>query len=91
MLLSCLPAAASAGGSHCIQGTDSTGQRVCLDPNRRPTLYTQDFGDCQGNSLINVTQFDGAYYSDNMTVTWNLQGQTSVHNDSVMSKTASWA
>jgi hypothetical protein len=83
MLLFCLSAAAQ---SSCIRGQDSTGQQVCLDPNRKPTLYTQDFGDCQGNSLINVTQFDGAYYADNTTVTWDLKGQTSVLNDTVMSK-----
>lgn len=67
----------------CI-ATDSAGNRVYVPDNRRPSLYTQSFGDCQGNSLINVTRFDGAYYRDNMTVTFNLEGHTSVKNDTVM-------
>jgi len=67
-----------------VIATDSAGNRVYVPDNRRPSLYTQSFGDCQGNSLINVTRFDGAYYRDNMTVTFNLEGHTSVKNDTVM-------
>jgi hypothetical protein len=78
--------AGGVGDQQCIYPTDPTRQqnRVCLSENREPALYTQDFGDCQGDSLIKVTQFNGAYYQDNMTVTWNLQGETSIENDSVM-------
>ncbi|KAN0067116.1 Transient receptor potential (TRP) ion channel domain containing protein [Elaphomyces granulatus] len=72
----------SDGAQQCIYSRQQAG--ICLSENREPALYTQDFGDCQGDSLIKVTQFNGAYYQDNMTVTWNLRGETSLKNDSVM-------
>jgi hypothetical protein len=53
---------------------------------RTPALYTGDFGDCMGGqSLINVTSFDAAYYADNMTVTFNIAGATNLRNESLMS------
>ncbi|KAL1886787.1 hypothetical protein Plec18167_000722 [Paecilomyces lecythidis] len=67
-----------------VTGQDAAGNSVELPINRRPALYTQSFGDCQGDSLINVTRFDGAFYKDNMTVTFNLEGQTSIPQDNVM-------
>lgn len=45
--------------------------------NRRPSLYTQNYGECQANPLIDITRFDGALYRDNMTVTFDLDGVTS--------------
>jgi hypothetical protein len=55
--------------------------------NRYPALYTGDFGDCMGGqSLINLTSFDAAYYADNMTVIFNLAGTTNLRNESVMRK-----
>ncbi|KIX10410.1 uncharacterized protein Z518_01492 [Rhinocladiella mackenziei CBS 650.93] len=62
-------------------GNDGT---VWLDDDRRPSLYTQDFGDCQGDSLINVTRFDAAYYKDNMTVLFHLEGNSALANESLM-------
>ncbi|KAH8705611.1 hypothetical protein BGW36DRAFT_311235 [Talaromyces proteolyticus] len=83
ILLCWLWTAVIAAGT-CIEGEDSSGQRICLDDQRKPTLWTLDFGDCQGDSLLNVTQLQGAYYADNMTVTFNLVAQTSLVNDDIM-------
>ncbi|EMC94553.1 hypothetical protein BAUCODRAFT_50270, partial [Baudoinia panamericana UAMH 10762] len=51
---------------------------------RKPALYTQNFGDCLGNSLIDVTRFDAAYYRDNMTVLFHLAGSSQLMNESLM-------
>ena len=61
------------------------GEVIYLDEDRRPALYTQNFGDCLGDSLLNVTRFDAAYYQDNMTVTFHLQGSTALNNESLLS------
>ena len=63
-------------------GNDGT---IWLKDDRRPALYTQNFGDCQGDSLINVTRFDAAYYKDNMTVLFHLEGSSALTNESLMS------
>ena len=68
-----------------VQTTNNAGQTVYLADNRKPSLYTQNFGDCLGSSLINVTRFDAAYYADNMTVLFHLEGNTNVANESIMS------
>lgn len=68
-----------------IQTTNSAGETIYLRDDRKPALYTQDFGDCLGSSLINVTRFDAAYYQDNMTVLFHLEGNTNVANESIMS------
>ena len=70
-----------------IQGVDGAGNRLYLDDARKPALFTRDFGDCLGSSVVNVTRFDAAYYKDNMTVLFHLQGNTNVHNESLMSTT----
>lgn len=53
---------------------------------RRPSLYTGQFGDCKGSSAVNVTRFDAAYYKDNMTVLFHLAGNTAIANESLMSE-----
>jgi len=68
-----------------VQSTNSAGETVYLADDRKPALYTQNFGDCLGSSLINVTRFDAAYYQDNMTVLFHLEGNTNVANESIMS------
>ena len=78
---------ASAANSSAIQYvtyTEPDGTTVYLADDRRPALYTQDFGDCQGDSLINVTRFDAAYYADNMTVLFHLGGSSALTNESLM-------
>jgi len=77
--------AASVKQTKWIEATDASGHVVYLDDARKPALYTQNFGDCLGSSLINVTRFDAAYYQDNMTVLFHLEGNTAVANESLMS------
>lgn len=62
------------------------GQQYLVRDNRRPSLYTANYGDCMGGSSINVTRFDAAYYKDNMTVLFHLGGETALKNESIMSK-----
>lgn len=75
----------SSENNQYVQTTDAAGDTVYLADNRKPALYTQNFGDCLGSSLLNVTRFDAAYYADNMTVLFHLEGNTNVANESVMS------
>lgn len=75
----------SATDTQYVQSTNSAGETVYLADDRKPALYTQNFGDCLGSSLINVTRFDAAYYQDNMTVLFHLEGNTNVANESIMS------
>jgi hypothetical protein len=68
-----------------ISGTNAAGVTQTLLVDRYPALYTGDFGDCMGGqSLINLTAFDAAYYADNMTVLFNLAGTTDLRNESLM-------
>ena len=72
-----------------IVGTNAAGVSQELAVNRYPGLYTGNFGDCLGGqSLFNVTKFDAAYYADNMTVLFHIDGSTSIKNESLMSKPA---
>lgn len=73
------------GNTKYVQTTTNSGETVWLPDARKPALYTQNFGDCLGSSLINVTRFDAAYYKDNMTVLFHLEGNTNVANESLMS------
>ena len=68
-----------------VMATNADGETVYLADDRKPALYTQNFGDCKGSSTINVTRFDAAYYADNMTVLFHLEGNTAVANESLMS------
>ncbi|KAL2429018.1 hypothetical protein ABEF95_011583 [Exophiala dermatitidis] len=74
---------AGAEETQWIKYTGNQGT-VWLKDDRRPSLYTQNFGDCQGDSLINVTRFDAAYYKDNMTVLFHLEGNSALKNESLM-------
>ncbi|KAL8763175.1 MAG: hypothetical protein Q9184_000978 [Pyrenodesmia sp. 2 TL-2023] len=85
--LVCITSAANVAvykNNKYIEATNNDGKRVWLRDTRKPALYTQNFGDCDGNSLINVTRFDAAYYKDNMTVLFHLEGNTNVANESLM-------
>ncbi|RMZ78562.1 hypothetical protein DV738_g3810, partial [Chaetothyriales sp. CBS 135597] len=75
--------AAPSSGTRWIEYTGNDGT-VYLKDGRRPSLYTQTFGDCQGDSLINVTRFDAAYYRDNMTVQFHVGGSSALTNESLM-------
>lgn len=78
--------ASDADAAATIQGTNAQGVTTTLLVDRQPALYTGNFGDCMGGqSLINMTSFDAAYYKDNMTVLFNMAGHTNLRNESVMS------
>jgi hypothetical protein len=83
-LLSWLPTILAANDGVWITYQNSQDQTIYLQDDRKPSLYTGNFGDCLGNSLINVTRFDGAYYQDNMTVLFHLAGHTALTNESLM-------
>lgn len=72
-----------------VEWTDLDGMVTYLADDRKPALYTQNFGDCLGSSVVNVTRFDAAYYKDNMTVVFHLEGDTAVVSESVMSMLSS--
>jgi hypothetical protein len=78
-------AAMPANAPATIQGTNGAGVTKTLLVDRYPGLYTGNFGDCMGGqSLINLTSFDAAYYADNMTVLFNLAGTTNLRNETIM-------
>ncbi|KAK4891871.1 hypothetical protein LTR27_009570 [Elasticomyces elasticus] len=77
-------AAANISEEQWITYADDNGDTVYLLDNRKPALYTGNFGDCLGGSSINVTRFDAAYYKDNMTVLFHLEGSTGLANESLM-------
>jgi hypothetical protein len=92
-VLLCLPSVLAAGkssqptdddGTRWLTYTDPDGQTVYLADDRQPSLYTKDYGDCLGGSSINVTRFDAAYYRDNMTVLFHLEGNTAIANESLV-------
>src|SRR6187402_705499 len=77
--------AQSSSSLETIQGTNGDGITKTLLVDRYPALYSGDFGDCMGGqSLINLTSYDAAYYADNMTVLFNLAGTTNLRNESLM-------
>ncbi|KAK3500930.1 hypothetical protein B0T13DRAFT_235401 [Neurospora crassa] len=68
-----------------VYGTGTDGETRQLAVDRRPALYTGDFGDClDGGSLFNVTKFDGAYFADNMTIVLHLDATSNIRNESTM-------
>lgn len=85
-LLACFHTASAANSSTTQYVTYQTndGDTVYLADDRRPALYTGNFGDCLGSSLINLTRFDAAYYKDNMTVLFHIAGNSGLMNESLM-------
>ncbi|KAI1880009.1 hypothetical protein JX265_001630 [Neoarthrinium moseri] len=80
-----LVAPAQAKSTAYIDGTDLDGVTRQLAVGRTPALYTGDFGDCLGGqSLLNVTKFDAAFYRDNSTVLFHLDGFTNLKSESLM-------
>lgn len=73
-----------------VQTVNADNKVVYLLENRQPALYTQSFGDCLGGSLLDITRFDAAYYQDNMTVAFHLEGTTKLTNESIMSEWILW-
>jgi hypothetical protein len=60
------------------------GRKMQVRDDRQPSLYTADYGDCLGESAINVTRFDAAYYKDNMTIIFHLEGETALRKEDIM-------
>jgi hypothetical protein len=60
------------------------GEQMLVRDNRQPSLFTADYGDCLGESAVNVTRFDAAYYKDNMTIIFHLAGETALTNENIM-------
>ena len=83
-VICCSYAEASKSTAGLIQITLPDGETTYVEDNRKPSLYTSNFGDCLGDSVINVTRFDAAYYADNATVEFHLEGTTALTNESVM-------
>lgn len=76
---------ATARDTTYISGTSITGVTQQLAVDRTPALYTGAFGDCLGGrSLFNITKFDAAYYVDNSTVLFHLDGHSMIKNESLM-------
>lgn len=68
-----------------IYGTSIAGITKQLAVDRTPALYTGNLGDCMGGqSLLNITKFDAAYYQDNATVLFHLDGASSIQNESLV-------
>jgi hypothetical protein len=81
---------ASARDPVLINGTSIKGETRELDVSRLPALWTGEFADCMNDeSLLNVTKFDAAYYSDNSTVLFHLDGSTNIQSASIISMSAS--
>lgn len=84
-LLSIVSPAAAGTNTQFITGTSITGVTQQLAVDRTPALYTGDFGDClDGQSLLDITKFDAAYYTDNSTVLFHLDGKASTVNESLV-------
>ena len=63
---------------------EPNGNVLYLPDNRKPALYTEDFGDCLGGSLIEFTRFDASFYNDNLTATFHFGGSTNLTSQAVM-------
>ncbi|KUI65664.1 hypothetical protein VM1G_00509 [Cytospora mali] len=84
-LLLTLSLTTAARETKYIYGTSATGVTQQLAVDRTPALYTGEFGDCLGgHSLFNITKFDAAYYTDNSTVLFHLDGASNIKNESLM-------
>jgi hypothetical protein len=74
----------TSNGERYVSYVNADGVTEYLLDNRKPALYTGNFGDCLGDSLVNVSRFDAAYYKDNMTVQFHLVGNSALVNESIM-------
>lgn len=76
---------AAARDTQYTYGTSVTGITRQLAFDRTPALYTGNFGDCLGGqSLFNITKFDAAYYTDNSSVLFHLDGASNIEHEPLM-------
>ena len=85
-LLLALPSLSAADDETWYKIQNNDGSTSWLLEGRKPSLYTTNFGSCLENSLIDVTRFDAAFYHDNMTVIFDIGGNTQLNNESLMSR-----
>ena len=70
-------------------GTDKDGITRQLASNRDPSLFTGDYGNCLGGeSPFQISKYDAAYYADNMTIAFHLEGSSYLDNETFISKFA---
>lgn len=83
---------AAARDTRYIYGTSVAGITEQLAIDRTPALYTGDFGDClSGHGLFEIIRFDAAYYTDNSTVLFHLDGASDIEHDSLMMRFSMYA
>ena len=88
------PTLAAMKNATYVMANGPGGEVIYLLDDRKPALYTQDFGSCLSDSLLSVTRFDAAYYQDNMTVSFHLEGSIAkaLTNNSITSmRFLSWS
>ncbi|KAF2639360.1 TRP-domain-containing protein [Massarina eburnea CBS 473.64] len=83
LLIFSLPRSVAANRDGYVNGIIN-GVEYLVRDNRRPSLYTQDYGSCMSGGNITVNRFDAAYYKDNMTVLFHLGGETTLQNETIM-------
>jgi len=83
VFLALLPAVL-ADDRQFITTQDSEGNTIWLADDRKPALYTDNFGSCLDQGLVEITRFDAALYADNMTLNFEFAGNTNLTRDSVV-------
>ncbi|KAI5290564.1 hypothetical protein KEM54_001174 [Ascosphaera aggregata] len=84
---STIVASAQAGSeTRWVTATDKSGSTINLPDNRKPALYTEEFGSCMENPLLTLDYFEASFFKDNMSLTFQFQGATTLDHDDLMSK-----
>lgn len=71
---------ASTNNRELSTGQGHTPSELYYD-DRKPALYTQDYGSCMNNPPIRLDHYHAAFYKDNMSLTFSFGGQTRLQND----------
>lgn len=69
-----------------VTTTDHSGSTIYLPDNRKPALYTENFGSCMENPLLTLDNFDASFFRDNMSLTFRFHGATTLDHDDLMSE-----
>lgn len=85
LMLSALLAGGASANPVSVKATSIVGFEQQFASGASPTLYTRDFSNClTSGTRLEATSFDAAYYADNATVLFRLDGQTSIPNEPVV-------
>ncbi|KAI5293254.1 hypothetical protein KEM52_005704 [Ascosphaera acerosa] len=69
-----------------ITGTNEHDEAIALLDDRKPALYTESFGSCMPHNAISIDRFEASFFRDNMSLTFHLQGTTTLdHEDLIVS------